>query len=84
MYYVYILKSTKDNELYLGYTNDLRRRLAQHNNGESPATKYRRPLTLRYYESYYAEKDAKTREFNLKKNGNALAQLKRRIQASLQ
>ncbi len=84
MFYVYILKSQRDNQLYLGSTTDLRRRLAEHNQGQSPATKGREPFTLRYYEAFLLENDARHREWSLKKDGNALAQLKRRIKASLQ
>ena len=39
MYYVYVLKSRKDEKLYTGYTNDLRRRLAEHDKGENKATR---------------------------------------------
>ena len=52
MYYVYILKSNKDDNLYIGYTNDLRRRLKEHNTSFSKATKSRLPLKLVYYEAY--------------------------------
>lgn len=83
MFYVYILKSSKDDNLYFGSTNDLRRRLNEHNTGKSFATKGRRPLELRYYEAYFNEKDAKHREWSLKKDGRALAQLKRRLCNSL-
>jgi putative endonuclease len=48
MFYVYILHSEKDNNLYTGYTNDIKRRLSQHNYGEVNSTKYRRPLKLIY------------------------------------
>jgi len=41
MYYVYILKNSKDDNLYLGYTNDLKRRLKEHNTSLSKATKTR-------------------------------------------
>lgn len=84
MYYVYIIKSDKDEKLYTGSTNDLRRRLSEHNNGKVPPTKTRIPFTLRYYESYYDESDARRRESALKKDGKALGQLKRRIHESIQ
>ncbi len=84
MFYLYVLKSLKDSQLYIGSTNDLRRRLAEHNAGESRSTKARAPFQLRYYEAYYIESDARQREFSLKKDGKALGQLKRRISASLQ
>jgi len=83
MFYVYILKSQKDNNLYFGSTNDLRRRLSEHNSGKVVSTKGRSPLELRYYEAYFEEKDARDREWSLKKDGRALSQLKRRIPESL-
>jgi len=84
MFYVYVLQSIHDNTLYIGSTNDLKRRLAEHNNGNSRATKNRRPFTLCYYEAYSSEQDARHREHALKHNGRVLTQLKRRIVASLQ
>jgi putative endonuclease len=83
MFYVYILKSAKDDNLYIGSTNDLRRRLSEHNSKKVRSTKSRTPFELRYYESFYKEMDAKHREFSLKKDGKALGQLKRRISESL-
>jgi putative endonuclease len=73
-----------DNNLYVGSTDDLRRRLAEHNVGKSQATKVRLPLVLRYYEAYANEEDARHREYALKHNGRVWTQLKRHISASLQ
>ena len=84
MFYLYVLKSKKDNNLYFGSTNDLRRRLLEHNSGKCLSTKGRRPFELKYYESYFNEDDARKREFSLKKDGRALSQLKIRISKSLQ
>ena len=84
MYYVYVLKSTVDGDLYYGSTNDLRRRLSEHNEGKNRSTKARRPFELRYYEAYFDESDARGREWSLKKDGRALAQLRRRLPKSLQ
>ena len=84
MYYVYVLKSQIDKKLYYGSTNDLRRRLSEHNQKKNRSTKSRAPFELRYYESYFNEEDARSREWSLKKDGRALAQLKRRIAKSLQ
>jgi len=84
MYYLYVLKSLKDGDLYLGSTNDLRRRLLEHNSGKSQSTKKRRPFELRYYEAYFEEESARKREKSLKKDGRALAQFKIRINKSLQ
>jgi len=83
MFYVYILKSEKDGNLYIGSTNDLKRRFLEHNKGSCESTKNRKPFKLVYYESYAIEKDAREREHNLKLRANALGQLKRRIKNSL-
>ena len=62
MYFVYILKSLKDNKTYVGYTNSLEGRLRRHNSGQVTATKHRRPLTLLFSEESEFSKDAKQRE----------------------
>jgi len=46
MHHVYILKSAKDNNLYIGRTNDVERRFNEHNRGAVPSTKSRRPFVL--------------------------------------
>lgn len=66
MFYVYILFSEKDGNLYTGYTPDLKSRITKHNNGHVIATKYRRPLKLIYYESYLESQDARRHEKYLK------------------
>ena len=75
MFYVYILISEKDGRLYVGYTNDLRKRFKKHNRGFVKATKNRRPLELIYYEAYQERGDAKRRELYLK-GGNGREVLK--------
>jgi putative endonuclease len=84
MFYVYVLKSQKDNLLYVGSTNNLKRRFKEHNAGDVESTKPRRPLDLVYYEAYLIETEARNRERQLKLRGHALGQLKRRIKSSLQ
>jgi putative endonuclease len=84
MYYVYLLKSKKDNKLYIGFTNDLRKRIIEHNKGLNKSTKYRKPLSLIYYEAYVSLKDAQIREKKLKKFKNTYVELKKRIIYSLQ
>lgn len=66
MFYVYVLKSDKDGNLYIGFTKDLKSRMGHHNEGLNTSTKKRRPLTLIYYECYVSEKDARKREIFLK------------------
>ena len=83
MFYMYILKSQKDGELYIGSTNNLKKRLLQHNSGKVQSTKSRRPFKLVYYEAYAREEDARTRESRLKKRGNARALLINRIKNSI-
>ena len=51
MYYTYVLISQKDQKLYTGYTNDLKSRLKEHNNGTVESTKNRIPFELVYYEA---------------------------------
>lgn len=83
MFYVYILKSKTDKELYFGSTNDLKRRLNEHNKGKVKSTQSRKPFDLVYYEAYKNENDARIRERNLKYRRNAYSQLKRRIVKSI-
>jgi len=52
MFYVYVLLSLKDGKFYIGYTEDLKRRLKEHNSGKNISTKSRLPLKLIYYESH--------------------------------
>ena len=56
MYYVYVLESKKDRKHYIGFTEDLNRRIIEHTKGEVESTKKRRPLELVYYEAYKYEK----------------------------
>lgn len=81
MQYVYVLKN-EIGDLYYGCTNDLKKRLSEHNNNQSFATK-KHSWKLAYYEAYLDEKDAWEREKQLKQYGQALSQLKRRISNSL-
>jgi putative endonuclease len=66
MYYVYILKSKKDNKLYIGYSTNLKRRFSEHQKGLVISTKPRRPFELIFYEAYKSMKDAKRREMYFK------------------
>ena len=79
MYYVYILKSKIVDEIYIGSTNNLERRLKEHNNKVEIFTKRYAPWGVYYYEAYLVEKLARMREKKLKYNGNAIRELKKRI-----
>ncbi|MCX6713716.1 MAG: GIY-YIG nuclease family protein [Candidatus Vogelbacteria bacterium] len=79
MFYVYILKSTIDNDYYVGSTNDLKKRFIEHNSGKVDSTSHRRPLELVYYEAYNREILARKRESSLKARGQARRWLLERI-----
>jgi putative endonuclease len=64
--YVYVLRSAKDGQFYVGLTRDLRARLQLHNNGKVLSTKHRVPLELIYWEGCLNESDAAQREKYLK------------------
>lgn len=83
MFYLYVLKSFVDNKLYIGSTNDLKRRFKEHNTGQNKSTKPRAPFELVYYEAYKSKKDATTRERKLKQFKNSYSELKKRIENSL-
>ena len=61
-YCVYVLFSYADRKLYIGYTENLERRLTEHTQGKSPATASRRPLTLLFCEYHRVKRDAMRRE----------------------
>ena len=69
MFYVYVLHSDADDGLYIGFSTDLRRRVAEHRQGLAFATAFRGPWRLVYYEAYTDEADALGRERFLKSGG---------------
>jgi len=79
MFFVYILQSRKNKEIYIGYTNNLKIRLKEHNLGLVRSTKSKIPFSLIYYEAYASKQDALKREYNLKLRAKTLKQLKNRI-----
>ena len=80
MNYLYLLQSKLNNEIYVGSTKDLKRRMEEHNNGKVFSTKRYMPWKLIYYEAYMSERLARLREKRLKHNGNAIRELKKRIE----
>lgn len=78
MFYNYVIQSEKNDNLYVGYTVDLRKRLEEHNQGLVFSTKPYRPWKAIYYEACLNAEDAKRREHYLKTTqGQRL--LKRRL-----
>ena len=67
--YVYMLRSLKDKKFYTGCTEDLKKRLKQHNGGRVRSTKARRPFELVYWESFRTRSEAMKRELRLKSIG---------------
>lgn len=84
MYYVYLIVSTKTKERYIGYTNNLEKRLSEHNTDKNKSTKGKGLWLIVYYEMYKSKEDAKIREHRLKYYGQALNELTKRIKGSLQ
>ena len=66
MNYTYILKC-KDDSLYTGWTNDLKKRITSHNAGKGAKyTKARRPVELVSYEEFQTREEAMKREYAIK------------------
>lgn len=82
MQYVYLLKN-ENGEFYYGCTNDLKKRISEHNQGKVLSTKGNNWRII-YYEAYSAERDAFSRERQLKRYGQSLSHLKRRLRYSLE
>ena len=71
MYYVYVLKLdiVGGKEYYIGYTSDLRKRIAQHKNGYTQTTRNRNPKLI-YYEAFNDKYLALKREKGIKSSGS--------------
>jgi putative endonuclease len=80
VFYFYVIENDLG-ELYFGSTNDLKRRLREHQTGKSFATKGHN-WRLIYYEAYASETDARLREQKVKKYGGTKKHLKNRIMHS--
>ena len=66
MHYTYVIQSEKDDNLYVGFTKDLKLRFEKHSKGQVESTRDRRPLNLIYYEACLSQDDATKREKYLK------------------
>jgi putative endonuclease len=74
MYFTYILKSVKSGKLYIGHTNNIERRLLEHNSNQSKSTKNKGPWELIYSKEFPSNSEAILLEIKLKnfKNKNYL------------
>ncbi len=61
MYYIYILKSEEHDQVYTGFTKDLKKRFQDHNSGRSKHTKKYKPWILTSYFAF--EQESKARDF---------------------
>ena len=80
MFYIYILEA-EDDDIYIGYTSDLKKRLVEHNQNKTFSTKNKKWRCI-YYEACLDEKDARRREGYLKTT-QGRRMLKRRIKEYL-
>ncbi len=67
---VYILQSEKNGRYYIGSTNNMERRLLEHNSGKTKSLLYLRPMKLVFKKEYASLGDARKVEKNLKKLKN--------------
>jgi putative endonuclease len=73
MYYVYIL-TCADGTLYTGYTNNLARRLREHNYSRTKGARYtraRRPVHVSHFEKFSTRSGALKREWEIKSLGRS-------------
>lgn len=62
MFFVYILLSLADHRTYTGFTDNVQRRLEQHNGGLVRSTKFRVPFKILFIEEFNTSQEAKKRE----------------------
>ncbi|HLD71363.1 MAG TPA: GIY-YIG nuclease family protein [Candidatus Peribacteraceae bacterium] len=79
MFTVYVLRSAQNDQLYVGYTTDIKQRLKTHNNGNVSSTKGKIPWKLIFAETYLSQDDALRREkyFKTTQGKNALKHMLR-------
>ena len=75
---VYVLKSLRDGKKYIGYSEDLDRRLKEHTDGLVKSTKHRRPLALIHKEEFDNKVEAQKRE-KFFKSGKGREFLKKKL-----
>jgi putative endonuclease len=66
-YYLYILQSLTNDRFYVGHTNNLERRLKEHNSGQTKSTKPHIPWELVFSKTYNNKSDANKAELFIKK-----------------
>ena len=66
MFLVYALKSRSRNYIYVGMTNNLNRRIAEHNRGYNRTTRTYRPYELIYVEEFFTREESRNHEKYMK------------------
>jgi putative endonuclease len=72
MFYTYILFSKKINKYYVGNTNNIEKRLIEHNRGKTTFTKTGIPWELKYFETFQTKAEASKREYFIKSRKSRL------------
>ena len=83
MFYVYAFYDKNRKVFYIGFTNDLKRRVQEHKNGKTHTTYRMADKLLVYYEACLSKEDAMKREKQLK-TGFGRGYLKRRLENYLE
>ena len=86
MYYVYVLYNLdcrSKRKFYIGLTDNLKKRVAEHNAREHGWTSGFGPWSPVYYEAYLSWKDACDREQRLKNHGKGFSDIKKRLVQSI-
>ena len=84
MFYTYVLYSLKSKRLYVGYTEDLKQRVNEHNKGIGGSySNKNKPFKLIFYEAFLSKKDASKQE-KFYKSGYGKEVLGEKIEKSLE
>lgn len=81
MHFVYFVKSDKDKSYYVGSTENVERRVQEHNVGKTKSLKSKLPVQLVYTEQFESKTDARKREIYLKKSWQSKLEIIRKLES---
>jgi putative endonuclease len=84
MFYVYLIKSRKDGKYYICYTENIERRLKEHNSGKNRSTKLRTPFIYIGSEKFENRGEARYREYELKNKPSLKKQFIKNLDANIE